>query len=95
MGSRAAREPAELLRAQAEVARRQLAALLATWRTEWVRPLRRYTRGFRRGVLLGVCLGILYAPRSGRQTRRLAAGALLAGRRLRAMRRRRAQPPAG
>ena len=93
MAARPARDPAELLRAQAEVARRRLAALVATWRTEWVRPLRRYVRGFRRGLLLGACLGVLYAPRSGREIRGLARGAVLATGRLRAMRRRWQLPP--
>ncbi len=32
-------------------------------------PTRRYIRGVRRGILLGVILGILYAPRSGTESR--------------------------
>jgi hypothetical protein len=36
---------------------------------EIVTPTRRYARGVRRGIVLGVALGLLYAPRSGRESR--------------------------
>jgi len=36
---------------------------------EILTPTRRYVRGVRRGILLGIVLGLLYAPRSGRESR--------------------------
>ncbi|HVA22667.1 MAG TPA: YtxH domain-containing protein [Candidatus Micrarchaeia archaeon] len=52
-------------------------------RRRWLRPMIRYRRGFTRGLGIGLAIGVLYAPRSGRESRALLATAVRWSRRVR------------